>query len=105
MSAEDLRWPVLRNAADRWIHFLGEGIEVVLKADGEIIARGPFWHLRSRAVDVRRLVINSSNGSVRVAQSRRWLPISLAMADRLLELNPAIEIQDKRRRKDRGKPW
>jgi len=105
MSVEDLRWPVLRNALERWSHSLAGGIEVVLRADGEIIARGLFWHLRSRAVDVRRLVINGPNGVVHVVQCRRGLPVSRAIAQQLLELNPAIEVQDKRRRKDRGKPW
>jgi hypothetical protein len=106
VSGGDLRWPVLRNAFDRRIRSLDGGIDVVLKADGEIIASGLFWHLRSRAVDVRRLVINRSYGFiVYVAQCRRGLPVGPAIADRLLKLNPAIEVQDKRRRKDRGEPW
>jgi hypothetical protein len=85
--------------------------EIVLKADGEIIGRGLFWHLDSCANDVRRLVIRPEHQSRRpyfmfyVPQRRLGLPISGAMADRLVELNPALEVQDKRPRKDRGKPW
>ena len=100
--------------------------EVVLRPDsGEITARGRLWHRESSAQDVDRLVIRyrgKGRQAWRIILEPRsgrsvgqaitdWshnrgtdlfsLWVTQTMAIRLLELNPAIEVKDKRLPKDR----
>jgi hypothetical protein len=88
-------------------YFTLRPVEVVLMGDGKITARGRFWQVESCAKDVYRLRIDYAGEDgvwrrIHVPESRFRLPVTQAMAVRLLELNPRITVRDGRLPRDRG---